>query len=475
MAKYLFKRILIFIPTLIVISFLAFGLSKMAPGDPVYAILAEGPGISSIGSYAHSERVYEETAVMLGLDKPVFYASLSSQAFPDTIYRILKRTDRNNLKKLIYQYGNWPEIELYFHELKAFQARTYEVKIAEPSNELTMVKTNLKRLFIAYKDNVIQSRLDTIDQNILRDEGLLAQIGPDFKRLKRAYESVLNNSSRWKLYVPDVKWNGWDNQYHHWFFNFIQGDFGLSYKDNRPVASSIWEALKKTLLLNFLALFFVFILAIPLGVFSATYRDSFFDRATTLVLFILYSLPTFWIGTMLVVFFTTPEYNMNWFPSSGLGELPAQAPFWDRFWETAGHLILPVFCLTYGSLAFLSRQVRSSMLQVIQEDYVRTAYAKGLRAKTVIWKHAFRNALFPLITLLASIFPGILAGSVVIEVIFNIFGMGKLTVDAIFDKNWPIVYTVLMLSAIMTMVGILVADILYAWADPRVTYGKRKG
>ena len=114
------------------------------------------------------------------------------------------------------------------------------------------------------------------------------------------------------------------------------------------------------------------------------------------------------------------------------------------------------------------------MLNVLREDYVRTAYAKGLKSKTVIWKHAFRNALFPLITLFASIFPAVLAGSVVIEVIFNIYGMGKLTVDAIFDQNWPIVYTVLMLAAIMTMVGILIADLLYAWADPRVSFEKKK-
>lgn len=475
MTKYILKRLLIFIPTLIVISFLAFGLSKMAPGDPVYAILPESSEVTTAGGYAHSEKVYQETAVLLGLDKPVFYINLSSAAFPDTLYKILNRDNRNNLKKLIQQYGNWPEIEAYFKELNAFQTKIYEVKIEGPSNELIKVRTNLKRLFRLYKDNTVQSRLDTIEQNILVEPALSAQAGADFQQLKQAYKAMLQNKSRWKLYVPDIKWNGWDNQYHNWFINFISGDFGTSYKDQRPVADSIWDALKKTLLLNFLALFFAFILSIPLGVFSAVHRHSLFDRISTLVLFILYSLPTFWIGTMLVVFLTTPEYGMNWFPSSGLGDLPPSAPFWDRFLETATHLILPVFCLTYGSLAFLSRQVRSSMLNVIGEDYVRTAYAKGLSAQKVIWKHAFRNALFPLITLFASIFPAVLAGSVVIEVIFNIFGMGKLTVDAIVDKNWPIVYTVLMLSSIMTMLGILIADLLYAWADPRVSYGKKQG
>jgi peptide/nickel transport system permease protein len=189
---------------------------------------------------------------------------------------------------------------------------------------------------------------------------------------------------------------------------------------------------------------------------------------------VLYSLPNFWIATMLVVFFTTPEYGMDWFPSLGLGDLPPDAPFWQRFVEAGTHLVLPVFCLAYGALAFISRQVRGGMLNVIRQDYIRTAWAKGLNAQPVIWKHAFSNALFPIITMFASIFPAVFAGSVVIEVIFNIPGMGKLTVDAIFQRDWPVVYTVLMLAAVLTMTGILVADILYAIADPRVSYGQDK-
>ena len=130
-----------------------------------------------------------------------------------------------------------------------------------------------------------------------------------------------------------------------------------------------------------------------------------FDKVTTVTLFILYSLPTFWIGTLLVVFFTNPEYGMDWFCGIGLGNAPSNAPFWTRFWETACHLVLPVFCLTYASLAFISRQMRGSMLNTIQQDYIRTAKAKGLNNHNIIWKHAFRNALFPLITMVALVLP----------------------------------------------------------------------
>ncbi len=187
----------------------------------------------------------------------------------------------------------------------------------------------------------------------------------------------------------------------------------------------------------------------------------------------LYSLPVFWIATLLQVFFTTPEYGMDWFPTAGLSELPPTAPFWERLLDQTAHIFLPVVCLTYGSLAFISRQMRGGMLQVLDQDYIRTARAKGLPERRVIWRHAFRNALFPIITLIGSVFPSILAGSVVIEVIFGIPGMGKLTVDAIFARDWPVVFAVLMMASVLTVAGLLVSDMLYAWADPRVRFQKK--
>ena len=164
---------------------------------------------------------------------------------------------------------------------------------------------------------------------------------------------------------------------------------------------------------------------------------------------------------------------MDWFPTHGLGDISEDDSFWDIFWMRAYHLVLPVFCMSYASLAFVSRQMRGGMIDVFQQDYIRTARAKGFAEQLVIWKHSFRNALFPIITLVASIFPGLLAGSLVIEVIFSIPGMGKLTIDSIYARDWPVVYTILMFSALMTMIGILVADLLYAWADPRVSFAKK--
>jgi peptide/nickel transport system permease protein len=175
---------------------------------------------------------------------------------------------------------------------------------------------------------------------------------------------------------------------------------------------------------------------------------------------------------MLIVFFTSPEYGnaLHWFPAGGVTDLPKTAPFMARFWDIGYHLVLPIICVTYGSLAFIARQMRGGMLNVVKQDYIRTARAKGLEEKKIIWKHAFRNSLFPIITMFAYIFPAAIAGSVVIEVIFSIPGMGGLAYSSIIARDWPVVYTILMFAAILTMVGNLVADMLYAVADPRVTF-----
>lgn len=472
MLQYLLKRLLIFIPTLLAISLLAFGLSKMAPGDPVDQSSRGGMGDAQ-RDLANAERIYREKARELGLDKPAFYFGLSPAAYPDTLYRIVKRGHRENLAKLAGQYGNWEQASDYYHAIVALEKLAQQLP-TEGSSGAYSVRSTVQQLYVAHADARASSLLDALVAEVEKDTALAPTLLGPILGLKEKYEAVKSQATRWKLYVPDFKWYGLDNQYHHWISGFLQFDFGTSYYDSRPVAHKMRDALFWTVLINGLAMLIAYLLSIPLGVLSAVWKNSFFDRSSTLALFMLYSLPSFWVATMLVVFFTTPEYGMDWFPSLGVGELPADAPFWSRFQDTAAHLVLPVFCLAYGALAFISRQMRGGMLNVIRQDYIRTAWAKGLNSRQVVWKHAFRNALFPIITMFANIFPAVFAGSVVIEVIFNIPGMGKLTIDAIFQRDWPVVYTVLMLSAILTMAGILVSDIMYAWIDPRVSYSKKQ-
>ena len=259
----------------------------------------------------------------------------------------------------------------------------------------------------------------------------------------------------------------------------LRWDFGRSYIDNKKVSEKIATALYWTMIINIISIFIAYMISIPLGIKSAIWKQkgkTTLDNINTTILFVLYSLPNFWIGTLLLVFFTTSEYAswMDLFPSSGaqdftLANNPNVSTF-TKVMDILHHLCLPIFCISYVSIAYLSRQMRGSMSAVIKQDYIRTARAKGLKERKVIWKHAFRNSLFPIITLFSSVFPRSLSGSIAIEMIYTIPGMGYLLLLSIISRDWPVVFAIVMLVAIMTMIGNLIADILYAAVDPRVTY-----
>ncbi|MDX1943318.1 MAG: ABC transporter permease subunit [Saprospiraceae bacterium] len=468
MLRYVLKRILIFIPTLVIISLVSFGLSKLAPGDPI------DRNDDSRLDIRDRELVYHETAHFWGLDKPAFYFSFSSQAYPDTLYKIVLKERRKTLQNLVAQYGNWSEIENYYHHIQSLELFLFSLSNTNQFKELSIVRSNVREFYLQYQDHRIHSIFKKLEHQVAQDSLLASVSEGQFTQLENAYMNIKENATPNKLLIPDIKWYGFDNQYHHWFSNFLTGNFGRSYHDSRPVANKLKDAIFWTLIMNSTAILIAYLLSIPLGVFSAVSKDTIRDRIITITLFILYSLPTFWIATMLMIFLTLPQYGIELFPTMGLGNVAKDASFWEKFTTRAEHLVLPIFCLTYTSLAFISRQMRGSMLDVLQQDFVRTARAKGLPENKVIWKHAFRNSLFPIITIFAAVFPAAIAGSVVIEVIFNIPGMGKLTIDAISTRDYPVVYTVLMLSAVLTMIGILVADIMYAILDPRVSYSNKK-
>ena len=481
MLVYIVKRILYFIPTLLIISIVAFGLSKLAPGDPVDCNLAQ-QGEGGIEDIYYYEQIYAETSREMGLDLPNFYFSFTAKAYPDTLYRIYQKEKREIQQKLIAQYGNWNEINAYYQQIRTLELARFNVPDTLAQKEQILLKQTLAQLYYSYKDARIESLLKKIEKlipslkekNVGQGTQMETILGEPINNLIEKYKKVKQKASPNQLLIPVLRWNGFQNQYHQWLSRFVSGDFGKSCYDKRPVFDKIKEACWWTLMMNLVSIFLAYLLSIPLGVFSAVKRGTLYDRIIGLFLFLLFSLPGFWLATMLVIFFTTPEYGMNWFASVGLGSISPDDPLLQRIWVRSMHLILPIFCITYGTLAFISRQVRGGMLDVIQQDFVRTARAKGLKEKWVVWKHGFRNALFPLITMFASIFRRAVAGSVVIEVIFNIPGMGRLLFNSIFAKDWPIVFTVLLVMAFLTLLGNLIADILYGLADPRVSFKGKK-
>ncbi len=248
-------------------------------------------------------------------------------------------------------------------------------------------------------------------------------------------------------------------QYGKWLLRAVQGDFGNSFVDGQPVLGKIFERIPNTLILMSFAFVLSLLLGIVLGVFSAVRPGSFFDRMVTLLTFAGFSIPSFWLGLVLIYLFGV---TLGWFPTGGRGTLEEGTFF--------SHLVLPTVVLAVGSTAVFARYVRASTLEALQQDYIRTARAKGLTENQILFRHAFRNGLLPLITLLGLSLPDLFGGAYITETIFAWPGMGRLGVDAIFSRDYPVVMGIVMLSAVLIIVGNLLADVAYAYADPRVRY-----
>jgi len=260
-------------------------------------------------------------------------------------------------------------------------------------------------------------------------------------------------------------------QYVNWLGRLSRLDFGKSFApDQRPVLDKIRERIPVTISINVIALVLEFGIALPLGIIAAVRRDTAVDRAITILVFAGFAIPTFWLALILMYFFGV---KLEWLPVSGLHSLGSEGYGTLRYLlDTAKHLVLPVSVATFGSLAGLSRYMRSTMLEVLGQDYITTARAKGLTERLVIMKHALRNALLPVVTLLGFSLPGLIGGSVIFETIYAIPGMGQLFFQGVMGRDYPLVMGILVIGAFLTLIGNLLADISYGFVDPRIRHGK---
>lgn len=256
-------------------------------------------------------------------------------------------------------------------------------------------------------------------------------------------------------------------QYFLWLKRLFTGKL-YSFKDGRPVMEKIGERIWNTLLLNLVALLIIFSLAIPLGVFSAKRQYTFLDHLGTFGAYLGISIPGFWLAYLLILgtvkLFGYPVLGMRSFVTEDFTSVEI---ILDRLW----HLMLPSIILAIGGIAALSRYTRSSMLEVIRQDYVRTAKAKGLPEETVYYKHALRNALLPIVTLFGFLIPGLIGGSIIMESVFAWPGIGRLAYQAVLSRDYPVVMTINTISAVLVLIGNFLADLLYAIVDPRIRYG----
>jgi len=281
-----------------------------------------------------------------------------------------------------------------------------------------------------------------------------------------------NDTMRKKLYLDKPPYVGfclWMKQI------LLYGDFGTSVAvdKGRPVADLILERLPVTLRLNVLAILLTYLLAIPMGILAGVFPESRYDKVTTFLLFFLYSLPTLWVALILQA--TLCKGGMlPVFPLKGLEvEFTTGLTTWQIMGKTLLHYVLPVLCLTYGGFAGLSRFTRSAMMDVMKQDYIRTATAKGVSDADVILSHAFRNTLVIMVTLFAGLLPALVSGSILVEYVFNIPGMGSLSMMALSSRDIPLLMALFAFGGTLTLLGMLLADILYVFVDPRISFQSR--
>jgi len=497
MLKYIAKRILIFIPTLLAISLLAFIISISAPADPVEKLSnsADKEGAANQQSNA-SKKTKQDLRKKLGLDLPVFYFSFGSLSDCDTLYKVEDKDYASSLNELSHYYGNWEDVSAYFNQLTKAQTSHFSLDLDEiytlntdqennplySKNEINDVITQsnfeVNAMLETANPSVLESKFASLEELYSR-YGFLSVVKTEFDLAKVAYDNMLSQKSSWKSYVPQIIWYGSKNQYHFWLFGdgnqrkgVVRGDFGFSYIDSQPINTKIWSKVWISFSFSILSVLFAYIISIPLGIYSAYKKDSKFDRISSIVVFLMNSMRGFFIGVLLLYTFANPD-TLRWFPVSGIQDPTLYNPDWS-FWQKTMHrapfFILPLITYTYSSFAFLSRIMRVGVIDVFGQDYIRTARAKGLGEGKVVMKHALRNSLLPIITVFANIFPLAIGGSVIIETIFTIPGMGFEIYNSILNSDYPMIVAVFTIIGFLTMIGYLVADVLYAVVDPRISY-----
>ncbi|MGZ3865275.1 MAG: ABC transporter permease [Bacteroidia bacterium] len=489
MLKYIAKRVLLFFPTLIIITVIGFVISVNAPGDPVERMVTAAGSSGEVGSQSASikeQKIYWKKK--LGLDLPVFYLSLSRLSYPDSLYRIYDKDENKTLCRLLDEYGNWNEISAYYNSINKFYAKVSAFKIdtiqllgwrdTPALDNLSFLKLESVMLKSVWREDLIKEKLKKL-KSMAFYSLFITDFRNDVKGIEDAYKKIKPNAARWKNYVPVLHFYK-NNQYHRWLFGdggtfssgIVRGDFGTSYQTKDAVSKTVFQKIGWSLFFAIASVLIAYMVSIPIGVRAAKNRGGRFDRISSVILFGLYSLPNFFVGILLLMLFANSDV-LDIFPASGVKPMqgyPDGASLIEKLRLTIPHLIIPLICYSYSSFAFLSRIMRGALLENIQMDYIRTAYAKGVSHDKVVWKHALKNSLLPIITVFAAVFPAAVGGSVILETIFTIPGMGLEAYNAIAQQNYPMIIAVLTLTSVFTLIGYLVSDILYAVVDPRISF-----
>ncbi len=482
MGTYILKRVLLMVPTFAAISLLVFIVLQFAPGTPGAEMVGAGGEASQsadlAGQKRESYRLFKE---QFNLDKPVLFNNrfgLDTPTVTQTLDDILNRSEtvspgrRIEAQEEIEDWGQYaiPPLMAVLttsndRHLRALASQRLAINAQRPLKSLYKKSITpgerAENKEIAAENNQVRTWIFRVEDN----EEQEAEV------VKAWSDWFAGANERWEWSAADkVGIFFGDTRFARYWSNLIRLDFGISHVDKRPVLGKILKKLKYSITLAFTSVLLIYFLSVPLGIWSAVKQNTVPDRVVTVIIFILYSLPSFFTAVFLLNLLTrgTP---FQAFPTSGFESLDTSGMTTLQYLkDVLWHVFLPIVCYVYGGLAALSRYARTGILDVIRSDYVRTARAKGLNEGMVIIKHAARNGMIPILTLLATLLPVLISGSVVIEVIFGIPGMGSYIFESIGVRDYNSVMGVLLISAALTLVGMLLSDISYALVDPRISF-----
>jgi peptide/nickel transport system permease protein len=466
MLKYLLNRLFWSFITLWCISLITFGLSKCSGSDPDLSMQFADGGAFNQSVEIQSAAIIDK-AKALGQDKPPFYITLSMAALPDTFYKVFPLDRRKYLSAITQRSGDWDAVARFEKAKNNLFLQIVQIPAAVAVQNICIREYSLLS---------VSTRLDTLGPlfSRLHQAGdSLPELRTGIERLEVAVEDIVTNPKWVNTWLPALYWNGFDNQYHHWLIGFLTGNWGETRIMHRPIWQELKPALYSTMIVNTTAILLAYLLAIPLGMYMARRVGKNIDRWWRRILMFLYAMPSFWLGGLMILFFATPDAGLSLittFSMSPLQDSGKYALAW--FIESTPVILLPVCTLGLHILAVIALQMRDSILLVMDQDYIRTARSKGLDEDQVYWEHAYRNALFPLITLFAQILPAAFVGSIVLETLFPYYGMGRKIMDAISDHDQKMLLTILMLTSSITILANLIADLMYRRANPTVRFAK---
>lgn len=472
MLRYFIKRIIWLVPTLAIVTIIGFWLFSLADKNPLDKL-----SFTAKRNYNYFQKNTEEELKKywinkLGLNLPVFYFSIQSQSEPDTLYKITDKNKREQLKKIVHQTGNYKNISDFLLRVKEYlhTVNSYQFNRADSN----VLKSEIQDIILNI-ENASDTSAINFHINALISIHQTKKISTPIHSLLMSYFKLCNECEPYKNYLPKIVWHGFKNRYHQWLFGssnskgIIHGDFGVSYSKKTSVAGIIKEKMLWSLCMSVFSIIIAYIISIPLSkkLIELTEKKSFIS-ITNAILFILYCTPVFFMGIFLLMIFSNPSI-LSILPPSGIKPIGgySKESILTKISETIPYLILPMICYTYSSVVYITKTLSNSIEEELQKNYIKTAKAKGLSQKAII-QHAFKNSLIPIITIFSQLFPFLIGGSVIIESIFTIPGIGLEIVNAVLSNDYPVIIGITTITSILTILSYLIADILYMIIDPRI-------